>query len=558
MLAIIGVVVGIGITSGDKIVQSARVKATNNKMNAIENALMAFRLKYDRLPCPADITAVKGDADYGVENLNETYMTCASYTTRGTVPAKTLGLPDEYVVDGWGHKFQYRAATTALPFFSTAPLDSSHVSSGESNIPKGMYVNPARSIAATYVLLSHGMNGYGAYNEDGTQNSYTGASSEEEAHILFTAFGGSSVGYYYQQEEKSDGFDDIVRFKERWQMQVPEDAYLPKSNMPQFLSLVEVYYGGVYGSSLLCYHQKGPIFVRGANITSVLPGEIMGYGYTPNNRHIFVYSPVAPYCYLLRIMGTQANYASVPNPVESCPVPVGIIYRAMSDNGYLAFANTSTNTVMLWKLSGDRYRSISSVSPGFTPSTVRFTRGADYMLVGSANTEARIYKRNANGTGFTQMVNQPTVPENAYKAISPDGKYIVAFAPYKLYVWRKESDETLTDLYVTSYITTPVSSSLMVPGFSPDSRYLVLGATSSGTPASVIYRIADDETFNLVSTQGMVGLAGSGIGFDKSSRFLIHGGGVDPVQFRKSADEFVKWPLTTAGPNTPYSGTAAY
>src|SRR5262249_29146889 len=99
------------------------------KLNAVEKALMEFRAKNDRLPCPGNATFTRNTANFGVEadipgtckggaiGSNQAWGDFAG----GDVPVKTLGLPVEYAFDGWGRKFQYMVTTfyTGYRSFST-------------------------------------------------------------------------------------------------------------------------------------------------------------------------------------------------------------------------------------------------------------------------------------------------------------------------------------------------------------------------------------------------------------------------------------------------------
>ena len=97
------------------------------KLDAIETALMAYRLGNNRLPCPADpaLTDIPANAaTYGYEaghpgNLRRRQRVSYTITpstshaalgmsiAEGAVPVKALGLPDEFQFDGWGRKFAY-------------------------------------------------------------------------------------------------------------------------------------------------------------------------------------------------------------------------------------------------------------------------------------------------------------------------------------------------------------------------------------------------------------------------------------------------------------------
>src|ERR1700722_20833244 len=152
MSIVLGVIAGIivgTLSMGSSMVASAQKVSTENKLDAIETALMAYRKANDRLPCPTDPTITDIPAHsttYGYETGNPGdcttgYVTPVTYTipvptgasttrvassttvVEGAIPVKTLGLPDEFQFDGWGRKFAYAvwAPITAKASVTNAP-----------------------------------------------------------------------------------------------------------------------------------------------------------------------------------------------------------------------------------------------------------------------------------------------------------------------------------------------------------------------------------------------------------------------------------------------------
>src|SRR4051812_901336 len=54
VLVIVALVAAMGISASRTVTDSAKVASTNNRMKAIEAALVTYRLSNNRLPCPAD------------------------------------------------------------------------------------------------------------------------------------------------------------------------------------------------------------------------------------------------------------------------------------------------------------------------------------------------------------------------------------------------------------------------------------------------------------------------------------------------------------------------
>lgn len=67
VLAIIAVVLGGGIVAFSASLQQRQLQETNIRMQAIQEALYKYRVTYNRLPCPGDITADVKNVNFGKE-----------------------------------------------------------------------------------------------------------------------------------------------------------------------------------------------------------------------------------------------------------------------------------------------------------------------------------------------------------------------------------------------------------------------------------------------------------------------------------------------------------
>lgn len=275
VIVIIALVISMAMTSGVAVVSSARTAATHKKMAAIEQALLQYRTTNGRLPCPGDITLVPGSANYGLEagagtgspvavgagactgggilpsaNFTGTGVTnTGKVAAEGSLPARTIGLPVDFMIDGWGNRIRYAVDVdvTAKDVFTTTPL---RCTVGAITVKDG-YSN-TRSTSAIYALISHGSNGRGAYTGSSSSVSRGSVNSLEQMNCHCDATGATTTSSgvqttnpatYVQADEilnpanVLDSFDDIVTYKERWQMQVPfestasctPDIYIPDS-----------------------------------------------------------------------------------------------------------------------------------------------------------------------------------------------------------------------------------------------------------------------------------------------------------------------------------------
>lgn len=92
---------------------NVRVSDVPTKMHKIQDAINAFAVANQRLPCPAKAFTNTTGTTYTLANYNEDVngreasgsMPCSMFS--GTVPWGTLGLAPEDVVDGWGNRISY-------------------------------------------------------------------------------------------------------------------------------------------------------------------------------------------------------------------------------------------------------------------------------------------------------------------------------------------------------------------------------------------------------------------------------------------------------------------
>jgi len=165
VMAIVGLVMGLaaaGMTAASGGYDSVKRVETNKKLDVLEDALMAYRTVYNRLPCPGDPSLATSNANYGVEAA--TMGTCTGGTpaapfkdatnnvVEGAVPFKQLGVPEDFMYDAWGRKFAYAVnykLTAANVMVNESLNDSCKISVTDATDAAG-----ARSTGAAYVLWS--------------------------------------------------------------------------------------------------------------------------------------------------------------------------------------------------------------------------------------------------------------------------------------------------------------------------------------------------------------------------------------------------------------------
>lgn len=254
VLVIIAIVTGAALVLFGATLKNRQQDETNQKLATIQDALYKYRLAFNRLPCPGDMTTAITAQNYGIEGKPSgdcsgtgsvtpvaTFINSDGNSTDpvgGMVPIKTLGLSDSYAYDGWGNKILYAVGKdlTASNGFASISANSTTTR---------MTVKDAsgsnKSTTAAYVLVSFGADGFGAYPRNGgttrlepygnlnywgpyqTEN-YPDVKENCDCYadpnanvIVVTDFDGIFVQKAYSEHHAFlfDNFDDVVVFATR-------------------------------------------------------------------------------------------------------------------------------------------------------------------------------------------------------------------------------------------------------------------------------------------------------------------------------------------------------
>jgi prepilin-type N-terminal cleavage/methylation domain-containing protein len=190
--AIIGLLLGMLIVPLNAQVDQQRINDTNKELRLITEAMLGFAVANGRLPCPAVPTTASTAANAGLEAKPGAACTL----TEGVVPWTTLGTPE---TDAWGRRFTYRVtpifaddATGGLPStFTLTDVGALTITNGAVSI--------ANQIAA--VVVSHGKNGLGAYQPDGSK--LAGAALDELSNS-------NAADDTFVSRTHAPDFDDLV------------------------------------------------------------------------------------------------------------------------------------------------------------------------------------------------------------------------------------------------------------------------------------------------------------------------------------------------------------
>ena len=192
VLVIIGLLLGGMLMPLSAQLDQRRNSEAQKAMDEIIQALIGFAISHSAtdgkpyLPCPnTNNDGNEGTRSGGGDCVNP----------EGMVPWATLGIAD---TDPWGNRYRYRVtsafsnSTTGFILATPGDIKVVNAATGGTNVAT---VLPA-------IILSHGKNGLGAYNQAGGTNATTGASADE----LENTNGDASFVYH----APSPTFDDLA------------------------------------------------------------------------------------------------------------------------------------------------------------------------------------------------------------------------------------------------------------------------------------------------------------------------------------------------------------
>lgn len=182
VLLIVGLLLGGMLVPLGAQMEQGKIASTRKSLDEIQQALTGYAIINGSLPCPAKGTLATGNANAGM-------VDCTQVT--GVVPWATLGTSE---TDAWGRRFTYSVTntfTTSFTLASNGNIGVKSAATGGSNVATNL---PA-------VIVSHGLNGFGAYTTLGTQLAVSGDSGEAD---------NSNGGLTFVSHDATPTFDDLV------------------------------------------------------------------------------------------------------------------------------------------------------------------------------------------------------------------------------------------------------------------------------------------------------------------------------------------------------------
>lgn len=245
VLVVIGLLAVGGFAAINPILESTKRTETRGKLEQIEKALTLWVMRYECLPCPADVTVASGDALFGIAQdgggvamnacqANALAPSCQHNNMTGVPPWESLGLSRDEVIDGWGNFIHYRVDVDLTEVEDdglngmvrcqsdypdggggSVDFDGTDCNGSDADSTEALTVQNAAgdtlTDVAAYVLVSFGPDGSDAYNSDGVIQADKNAASVPQNE-------NSNADTTFVMEDPvlvqgATYFDDMVRYR---------------------------------------------------------------------------------------------------------------------------------------------------------------------------------------------------------------------------------------------------------------------------------------------------------------------------------------------------------
>ncbi len=166
VLAVMAVVVGTLVPGFLSIRVVEQARATSQKLNTVMNTIAGFVQSAGCVPCPVPAVKALGTGRGNAGGRTDGTSCGSCINAVGLLPYRSLGLPENFAKDAYGHWLTYAVDTgltsaTQIPVSETNRLCSVSFSSASALTVKLSDSSSHENIAV--MVLSHGANGYGAY-----------------------------------------------------------------------------------------------------------------------------------------------------------------------------------------------------------------------------------------------------------------------------------------------------------------------------------------------------------------------------------------------------------
>lgn len=225
VIVIAGLIAGVALNALTSLRRTSSTAATLRHHDTIADALRQFLVENNRLPCPALANLPETDPNYGQEaplpgtctgTVALAGATAPTVYYAGVVPWQTLGLQGAARFDGGGYQYSYAILDDATLPYATVPYATSPDEAGTPWLnPDFVLLNAAEGTGQpvtpggeVVIVISHGINGSGAFNVDGAQLQMPPATALNELENLDGDITAAAATF---SSNEATPFDDVVR-----------------------------------------------------------------------------------------------------------------------------------------------------------------------------------------------------------------------------------------------------------------------------------------------------------------------------------------------------------
>jgi len=236
--------------------------ATEMRLRQLYDAVGKFLLINKRMPCPARLDLTINDNGYGEEvgngsgcsDFTGVYQGVNSNHFYGMIPMKSLGLPLEFSRDEYGSKIsfivddRFTRSFQDVPNFANPSFGTVSAYDTAFNIQeKPPSAGKTNSAGAIMIILSHGKNKFGAFNDNATTQNIAPTDVDE----LSNAYSANFDNNFIFKSLNSEIFDDIMIYKTRNQLVEEFSAFylIACNNAGSLFDNKNAYYGqNIFGT----------------------------------------------------------------------------------------------------------------------------------------------------------------------------------------------------------------------------------------------------------------------------------------------------------------------
>ncbi len=216
VLTIVAIIVSISVPGLNSQLSTQEIANTKQRLETISKSLETYRTLYGKYPCPSLPNLAANDSNYGVATSN-CYSACPASLScvtnpvnaslmsmaQGSVPFKTLGLPEAISIDGYKSKFTYAVDARFTQDENNCEVNGELIVSD--------YNNNTISNKAAFVLVSHGSDQKGARTpESGVITNVCDASAKDGANCdNNTTFRASEIT---KSNTSTSYYDDLITY----------------------------------------------------------------------------------------------------------------------------------------------------------------------------------------------------------------------------------------------------------------------------------------------------------------------------------------------------------